>query len=74
MTLTDNRQGNIVLVGARQNPKGAVLVLPGDAGAPVQTVPLPMALTLVHCANAVEIMCVQERAFGNNGLPQPSES
>jgi hypothetical protein len=72
LTLTDNRQGNIVLVGARQNPKGAVLVLPGDAGGPVQTVPLLMALTLVHSANAVEILCMQERAFGSSGLPKPS--
>lgn len=70
LALTDTRQANIVLVGARQNPKGAVLVLPGEAGAPVQTAPFPTALALVHPANAVEILCMQERVFGNSGLPK----
>ncbi|MCX5757985.1 MAG: hypothetical protein NTU83_05685 [Candidatus Hydrogenedentes bacterium] len=73
LTLTDSREGNVVLVGARQNSKGAVLVLPGDAGGPVQTVPLPMELTLVHSANVVEILCMQERAFGSSDLPKPSD-
>lgn len=73
LSLTDNRQGNIVLVGPRQNPKGAVLVLPGEAGGPVQTVPLAMALALVSAAYTVEILCMQERAFGGNSLPKPPQ-
>lgn len=63
-----------MLVGARQNPKGAVLVLPGEAGGPVQAVPLPMALAMLHPADAVAIFCVQERAFGKSDLPKPPDS
>jgi len=71
--LLDNRQANIVLVGARQNPKGAIVVLPGEAGGAVQTLPLSMALNLIHPAHVIEILCMQERAFGGSGLPKPPD-
>jgi hypothetical protein len=75
--LTDGREGNFVLVGPRQNPKGAVVVLPGNASGEVQTIPLGAALPLLHPGNVFEILCVQERAFGKSGLaafPEPTES
>jgi hypothetical protein len=63
-----------VLVAVRQNPKGAVLVLPPPAGGQAQTMPLDAGLHLVHPGNVIEILCTQERAFGKSRLAVPSES
>jgi len=32
-----------------------------------------MALTLLHPANALEILCMQERVFSQGGLPKPPD-
>lgn len=73
LTLPDGRVCNVVLVGARQNPKGAAVVLPGEGGAGPQTMMLAGALTLFHPRQLTDILCTQERVFGQSNLPPPGE-
>lgn len=73
LNLTDERRGNVVVVGARQNPKGAVLVLPGESDGQVQTFALSDAVGLMHPSQVIDILCIQERAFGQSGLTPPCE-
>ncbi len=72
MTLRDGRKGNVVVVAPRKNPKGAVLVMPKGAGE-VLAVPISEALALLKPSTVVDVLCLQERAFGASGLtpPQP---
>lgn len=69
VTFLDGRVGSVVLVGPRSNPKGAVAVLPGDNAGAVKTFPLPEVVDCLHPATLVEVLAVQERAFGNTSLP-----
>lgn len=73
LSLLDGRLGNVVLIGARDNPKGATLVLAGKEGGAVQAIALGQGLGLLHPATVVDILCMQERLFGGVGLPRPSE-
>ena len=73
LTLPDGRRGNVVLVGGRNNPKGAAIVLPGDGGGAPQTLPFAENAGLLHPQQAAELVCMQERAFGTGGLPRPTD-
>jgi len=64
----DGRAGSVVLVGSRNNAKGAVVIMPADNGGAVKTIPLAEALDAFHPATVVDIVAMQERAFGNSGL------
>ncbi len=66
--LRDGREGKVVLVGSRDNPKGAMLVLASQASQGAQAVPLIEGSRFLHPRQVVEILCVQERAFGTSGL------
>ncbi len=72
ITYQDGRFGNVVLVGGVRNSKGAALVLPAtnDDGKP-QTMLLQAGSTLLHPMQLVEILCMQERIFGDRGLVAP---
>ncbi|MFP4500968.1 MAG: hypothetical protein ACLFTT_08210 [Candidatus Hydrogenedentota bacterium] len=72
LTLTDGRKGNVVLVGARTNPKGAALVLPGESGEAPMTVMLKDGLDRMYPQQMLELLCMQERSFGTAGLPAPT--
>ncbi len=74
MPLVDGRQANIVLVGPRNNPKGAVLVMPPQGNGPLPTLPLTEGLELLHPEAVIDIFAMQERAFGEAGLESPFES
>lgn len=68
ISLRNGSEGKVVLVGPRDNPKGAMVVLAaGDAGG-AQAIPLMDALKLMHPRQVVDILCAQERAFGESGL------
>lgn len=73
VTFMDGRRGNVVLVGPRENPKGAVAVVPGGEGEPPATHLLTDALNLLHPQQLTEVVCMQERAFGGFRLPAPVE-
>ena len=68
VTFLDGRAGSVVLVGPRTNPMGAVVVLSADNSGSIKTVPLPELVDALHPATLVEVLAVQERAFGNSGL------
>jgi len=71
VTLVDGRSANVVVVGCAQNPKGAALVLPGEKGSKPTMNLFPAAIELLRPSEVVEILCMQERAFGKRGLPAP---
>lgn len=64
----DGRVGSVVLVGPRNNPKAAVVVVAGEKSGPVTTMPLPDALEMLHPSVLIDILASQERAFGTSGL------
>ena len=68
IALRDGRVGKVVLVGGRDNPRGAVMVMPGEGTAGAQAVPLNEHRGLLHPRQVVEVLCAQERAFGSSGL------
>lgn len=70
--VTDGRKATVVLVGARSNPKGAALVLSsGGADQSVTTEPIAQRLDLLTAKQVIDIVTMQERVFGNLGLPSP---
>ncbi len=74
IVLLDGNRGNVVLVGPRDNPKGASLVLPGEEGGKVRAVPLMEGVGLLHPQVVVDIICTQERVFGELGLDSPFDT
>ena len=73
LSLRDGRQANVVLIGPRENPKGATLVVPGEAGAEARALPLSECLDMLHAESAIDIVCMQERVYGGRDLPSPFE-
>lgn len=74
LTLEDGRQGNVVLVGPRDNPKGAVLVLPAETAGETETIAFNAGIGNLSEGAIVDILCMQERAFGSSGLTPPAEA
>jgi hypothetical protein len=72
--LKDGRRGTVVVVGDRANPKGAALVLPPEDGADQVHMPISEAGSLIQPWYLIEILCMQERAFGSSDLPVPQAS
>ena len=68
LSLQDGRAANVVLVGSRQNPKGAVVVAPAADGGQLQTLMLNDALDWLAPSSVIEIMCMQELVFGDGQL------
>ena len=64
----------MVLVGARDNSKGAVLVLPGEGTGQVQALPLQSGWAWLQPGQALDVLCMQERIFGKSGLAPPKET
>lgn len=73
VTLTDGRTGNAVIVGARSNPKGAVIVAKNAESGEAETVPLAEGLDALNPTDVIDILCMQERLHGESGLTPPSE-
>lgn len=74
LSLVDGRQANVVCVGSRENPKGAVLVLPEEETGQVQTMQLSSGLERLYPCHVLEVLCMQERAFGKSGLHPPKDT
>lgn len=68
--LTDGREGKVVLVAGRENPKGAIIVL-ADAASGSNAFPLPTLLSALQPDTTADILCMQERAFAATALPAP---
>ncbi len=74
INLTTGQHGRVVIVGPRENPKGAVIVIAHASGGSVDTQPVDAHLDRLAPAAAAEIICMQERVFGASGLPRPQLS
>ena len=72
--LTTGQHGRVVIVGPRENPQGAVIVIAHASGGSVDTQPVDAHLDRLPPAATAEIVCMQERAFGASGLPKPQLS
>jgi hypothetical protein len=72
--LSDGTEAKAVIVGPRDNPKGAVLVLPAGEDNQVSAAPLASCLDRIDPKTLVEILCAQERQFGSSDLPTVIES
>jgi hypothetical protein len=74
LQLTTGQRATAVLVGARDNPRGAAIVM--STGTDAKPVPHPLMdhLDLVPQTTLIEILCHQERAFGSSGLTRPLDS
>ncbi|MCC6696452.1 MAG: hypothetical protein IT365_12545 [Candidatus Hydrogenedentes bacterium] len=66
--LSDGRTGKVVLIGGRDNPKGAMLVLPSEGEESAKAFPIAEVAGVFHPSQLVEVLCAQERAFGGSGL------
>ena len=73
-SLADGREGKVVLVAGRDNPRGAMVVSSGGGGEAVEPIPLSECLESMEPASLIEVLCMQERAFGNSGLEAPDLS
>lgn len=71
VALTDGRRGTVVVVDGVSNPNGAALVLPSEGEAGPQHMPIQDAAAYIPPWIRLEVTCMQERAFGNHGLPGP---
>ena len=69
--LTDGTPARVVLVGSRSTPKGAVLVTTGAQPGQLSTEPFYSSISRLPAAQLVEVICTQERQFGESALPPP---
>ena len=68
--LTTGQHGKVVIVGPRENPKGAIIVLGGEGGGVMDAKPVDTHLDHLTPVTVAEIICTQERVFGAAGLPK----
>ncbi len=61
LTLVDGRTGNAVIVGPRENPKGAVLLVASEASGEPESIPLQDAVELLRPDNVIDILGMQAR-------------
>ena len=71
--LTDGREGKVVLVAGRENPKGAMIVL-AYAAADSNVFALHTLFSALPPNWTADILCMQERAFTTTALPPPNLS
>jgi len=70
VTLVDGRTATAIIVGDCSNERGAALLVPPDNkdGEPTPVL-LPKALYLLSHETLIEILCAQERHYGEHGYP-----
>lgn len=73
VSLADGRAGMVVVVGPRDNAKGAVIVAPKDGVKGGDKLAFAQGAALLKQTDAIEILVMQERLHGNSGLKPPPE-
>ena len=73
LALAGGGRGNVILVGPACNPKGATIIIPGDDPKLPQTALLPAGSEKLSPGDYVEILCMQERGFGDRNFPAPGD-
>ena len=71
LTLNSGSKGSVVLVGPASNPKGATLLIPGEDPKKPRAALLPAGCEQLAPGQYLEILCMQERGFGDRGFPEP---
>ncbi len=69
LTLADGAEGRIVLIGPRTASDGAMVVLMATDKSSVESLPFSEVLDRVSPSVIVNVLCAQERQFGDSGLP-----
>lgn len=69
--LSDGRKAQAVIIDGRKNSKGAVLVVSKGPGDQPEAAPVDQSLALLTAEQVIDIVCMQERAFGDSGLGRP---
>ena len=72
VALVNGSPAKVVVVAERMNPKGAQVVLASTDGQPA-AVPISQALVQLDPTTVLDILCFQERAFGDGRLPPVTE-
>jgi len=70
LQLLDGRRATAVIVADRQNPRGLVLLI-HEGGATLTPTPFDEVGDLLAVGHWIEMLAMQERAFGTRGLPKP---
>lgn len=73
VALAGGGNGTIVIVGPRDNARGAVLVIPQGNEGDVEKLPFSKGIEHVSPRDAVSILVMQERLHGESGLKPPAE-
>lgn len=71
LSLEDGRAVKVILVGPRDHPKGAMIAFSSREGASAEILPLSDVMDGLSPSAIIEILCSQERAFGQSGLKPP---
>lgn len=71
ISLLDGRKGNAVVVGPRDNPKGATLVIQKGGAEEPERRSFSDSTALLSPELVTDVLCLQERAFGDSGLEAP---
>ena len=67
--LEDGTAGNAVVLGAKDNPKAIALVT--QQGGEQSSASFAEAVGQLPPSTLIEILCMQERAFGSHAFPKP---
>ncbi|MCH7908948.1 MAG: hypothetical protein IIB38_04960 [Candidatus Hydrogenedentes bacterium] len=72
LSLADGCTGNAVVVGGRDNPRGAVIVFAKEGSDKPESVSLAEASVLIGPQDIIDILAIQERLHGTRGLTRPA--
>ena len=72
VSLMDGRPARVALLGPRNAPKGAVVIV-ADGETEVTTLSLIECLHLLSPEHIIDTICMQERVFGESGLKPPDQ-
>jgi hypothetical protein len=68
--LLSGAQAQVALVAGRENPKGAVIIQPKADGSGAESVALSTCLDALAPETVIDIICAQERAYGDSELDE----
>lgn len=73
LSLADGRTGNAVVVGGRDNLRGAVIVAAKEDSGEPESISLAEASALISPQDVIDILAIQERLHGTRGLTRPAD-
>ncbi len=74
LRLADGGKGKALVMGPRSRPKGAQILQPkAGAAGEFDAAPLHDVLALLEPGAVIDVLCMQERVFGDTGLEAPPQ-